>query len=62
MEWENDEQLFGLLKQFLYTPVVGDILDRMGRYHQFFPQPIKPLREGMKLAGRARWFRWVWPI
>jgi regulator of RNase E activity RraA len=53
MNWENDEQLFDLLRQHLYTPVVGDTLDRLGRLHQFLPQPIKPLRENMKLAGRA---------
>jgi regulator of RNase E activity RraA len=53
MEWETDEQLFTLLNGLLYTPVVGDILDRLGRYRQFLPQPIKPLRAEMKLAGRA---------
>jgi regulator of RNase E activity RraA len=53
MEWETDEQLFALLNGLLYTPVVGDILDRLGRYHQFLPQPIQPLRAEMKLAGRA---------
>jgi 4-hydroxy-4-methyl-2-oxoglutarate aldolase len=37
----------------LYTPVVGDILDRLGFVHQFLPQPIQPLRTEMKLAGRA---------
>lgn len=53
MEWETDEQLFALVNGLLYTPVVGDILDRLGREHQFLPQPIKPLRAEMKLAGRA---------
>ena len=37
----------------LYTPVVGDILDGMGYYHQFRPQAVQPAGEGMKLAGRA---------
>ena len=37
----------------LYTPVVGDILDRLGLAHQFLPQPVQPLRPEMKLAGRA---------
>ena len=37
----------------LYTPVVGDILDALGRYHQFLPQPVQPMRENMLLAGRA---------
>ncbi len=52
-EWKNDQELFTLLKKELYTPVVGDILDQKGRFHQFLPQPIQPLREAMVLAGRA---------
>ena len=53
MEWKNDQELFDLMKRELYTPVVGDILDGMGYYHQFLPQPIQPAREDMKLAGYA---------
>ena len=52
-EWKNDGELFSLVRATLYTPVVGDILDQCGRLHQFLPQPIRPLREGMTLAGRA---------
>lgn len=52
-QWSSDKELFGLIRQTLYTPVVGDILDTLGYYHQFLPQPIRPLREDMKLAGRA---------
>jgi 4-hydroxy-4-methyl-2-oxoglutarate aldolase len=52
-EWKNDNELFNLMRDTLYTPVVGDILDTMGRYHQFLPQPIKPIREHDKIAGRA---------
>jgi 4-hydroxy-4-methyl-2-oxoglutarate aldolase len=33
--------------------VVGDILDDLGFTHQFLPQPIQPLREEMKVVGRA---------
>ena len=65
--WKNDEEMFALMKEKLYTPVVGDILDQMGRTHQFLPAPIRPLasqvptalitgiRGGswMKLAGYA---------
>lgn len=49
----QDEALFQQMKEHLYTPVVGDILDGMGYVHQFLPPEIRPLREGMKLAGRA---------
>lgn len=52
-EWKNDDELFALMKKELYTPVVGDILDAMGRYHQILPQPIQPMRTSDKVAGRA---------
>ncbi len=65
--WQNDEEMFSLMKQKLYTPVVGDILDQMGFCHQFLPAEIRPLAsqvpaslitpvqgtQWMKLAGYA---------
>lgn len=53
MLWKNEDEMFALMKEKLYTPVVGDILDGMGLVHQFLPQNIRPLREDMKLAGKA---------
>ncbi len=41
--WNNDEEMFTLMKENLYTPVVGDILDQMGYKHQFLPASIRPL-------------------
>jgi 4-hydroxy-4-methyl-2-oxoglutarate aldolase len=52
-EWRGDEELFRLVREELYTPVVGDILDALGHYHQFLPQPVQPLRESMVVVGRA---------
>jgi regulator of RNase E activity RraA len=52
-EWTSDAELFRLITETLYTPVVGDILDGLGRFHSFLPQEIGPMREEMKLAGRA---------
>ena len=52
-EWKSDSELFALVCLELYTPVVGDILDDLSFTRQFLPQPIQPLREEMKLAGRA---------
>jgi 4-hydroxy-4-methyl-2-oxoglutarate aldolase len=49
----NDTDLFALVRTELYTPVVGDILDGIGLYHQFLPPAVQPLREEMKLVGRA---------
>jgi regulator of RNase E activity RraA len=51
--WTNDEELFELMRTRLYTPVVGDILDSLGCYHQFLPREIQPLTLDMKVAGRA---------
>lgn len=50
---ESEEELFSLMKEKLYTPVVGDILDELGYYHQFLPPQIQPMKEQMKLTGRA---------
>ena len=49
----SDAELFELMKTRLYTPVVGDILDRLGCTRQFLPQAIQPLQPERKLAGRA---------
>jgi regulator of RNase E activity RraA len=52
-EWKNDAELFSLMKKVLYTPVIGDILDGLGCFHQFLPQPVQPALNTMKIAGRA---------
>jgi len=52
-EWNNDNELFAIMRKELYTPVIGDILDKFGRYHQFLPQAIQPMKEDMVLIGRA---------
>ena len=49
----SDEQLFEIIRKDLFTPVVGDILDRERYWHQFLPQPIKPLTPHHRLIGRA---------
>ncbi|HEV2135854.1 MAG TPA: RraA family protein [Terracidiphilus sp.] len=53
MQAQSDSELFQLLRERLFTAVIGDILDREGRYHQFLPQPIKPLKVEYRVAGRA---------
>ena len=49
----NDEELFSITRRELFTSVVGDVMDRMGLFHQFLPPAIKPLREDMVVIGRA---------
>lgn len=53
IQWNNDDELFALMKQELYAAVIGDIMDEMGFYHQFLPPQIRPLDNNMVVAGRA---------
>jgi regulator of RNase E activity RraA len=50
---ERDTEIFSLMKETLYTPVIGDIMDAMGYTHQFLPASIHPLQADMKLVGYA---------
>ena len=52
-EWKNDKELIKLIKEELYTAVIGDIMDKMGYVHQFLDPRIRPLKDDMKLVGRA---------
>lgn len=49
----TDEELFAILKNELFTAVVGDVLDVMGHRRQFLPAGIAPLTPNGKIAGRA---------
>jgi regulator of RNase E activity RraA len=51
--WRDDDELFGMMRERLFTAVVGDILDQHGLLHQFLPASIQPLRSDMTIAGRA---------
>lgn len=51
--WKNDDALFNLMKNQLYSAVLGDILDKMHYFHQFLPQRIQPIEKHMTVAGRA---------
>ena len=49
----DDNERFDLIRRELYTPVVGDVLDDLGFVHQFLPPQVQPIREQMKVVGRA---------
>ena len=51
--FEKDSDKLAWIRSTLYTPVIGDVLDTLGYWHQFLPQPIQPLSLGMRVAGRA---------
>ncbi len=48
-----DEQLRATVLERLYTPVIGDVLDALGRRHQFLPPQIRGIAPSMKVVGRA---------
>src|ERR1700685_3820392 len=53
MSSTTDQALFQTSREKLCPPVLGDILDRERCWHQFLPQPIKPLNAAHMLVGRA---------
>jgi regulator of RNase E activity RraA len=52
-EWKNDDELFRIIKQELFSAVVGDVMDKQGHLRQFLPPQIQPLDDDMFLVGRA---------
>ena len=50
---DDDNLRFDLIRRELYTPVVGDVLDDLGFVHQFLPPQVQPMREDMRVVGRA---------
>lgn len=51
--WNNDTELYEIVKSELFVALVGDILDKMGFRNQFLPPGIKPLRDDFVVIGRA---------
>jgi regulator of RNase E activity RraA len=51
--WTNDSELFKMVEGELFSCVVGDILDQMGKAQQYLPPRVRPLCKGMTLVGRA---------
>jgi regulator of RNase E activity RraA len=51
--WQDDDELFALMRGRLFPAVVGDILDTMGLLRQFLSPAIRPLRSDMVVLGRA---------
>ncbi len=49
----GDQRLFDLVRQHLFTAVLGDVMDGMGLIHQFLPPSIRALQPDAMLAGRA---------
>jgi len=51
--WNNDKELFDLVRRELFTGVVGDVMDSLGYQHQFLPPQVRALQPEHLLIGRA---------
>ena len=51
--WKDDNELFKLMREYLFSAVIGDAMDNAHYYHQFLPPQIQPLKEDMVAVGRA---------
>lgn len=51
--YNNDNALFMLIREGLFSAVVGDVMDLMGYTDQFLPPQIMPLRDDLVVVGRA---------
>lgn len=51
--WKDDRELFQIVKNELFTALVGDVLDKLGYMHQFLSPVVKPLISHMVVIGRA---------
>lgn len=49
----SDVERFDTIRSRLFTAVIGDVLDRLGRTHQFLPPHVRPLTPDMRVVGRA---------
>ncbi|MGF1623522.1 MAG: RraA family protein [Alphaproteobacteria bacterium] len=49
----DDAERLKLVRESLFSSVIGDVLDTMGLLHQFLPPEIRPLAPDMVLVGRA---------
>ncbi len=54
MKFENDGQMFEMMKKDLYTAVCSDVLDRMGYRGQAMRHDIRPVDETLVVVGRAK--------
>ena len=51
--WDSDQELFNVVRNVLYTSVVGDIMDTLGLVHQFLSPQFRPVSDQMVIIGRA---------
>lgn len=53
MKFKNDDEMLAVIREKLYTAVLGDIIDEFGFYHQILSPKVKAMVHGQKIVGRA---------
>ena len=51
--WKEESELFAIARRELTSALLGDILDRFDRPHQFLPAGIGPVSPAMVIAGKV---------
>lgn len=51
--YKDDDEMIRIVKEKLYTAVLGDIMDDLGYYHQVLSPNIKPMLKEQTIVGRA---------
>jgi 4-hydroxy-4-methyl-2-oxoglutarate aldolase len=49
----TDAKSFSIIRERLFTAVIGDVMDAVGLTRQFLPPEIRPLRPDLTIVGRA---------
>lgn len=49
----TDPELFAVVRERLFTAVIGDVMDAAGLTRQFLPPSIRPIDPAMVVVGRA---------
>ena len=49
----NHTESLAIIREKLFTAVVGDVMDSLGLLRQFLPPEIRPLRDDMIVLGRS---------
>ena len=53
MKWNNETELFEMMKEKLYAAVISDALDQVGYRNQTMHHDIRPLYMEAVAVGRA---------
>ena len=54
IDYDNEEALFNMMEESLYTAVICDILDDLGCRNQIMDMSIRPFDSSYVIAGRAK--------